>query len=407
MKPSIILVAPLSLDSMPESLGAKAKIEVVIGILSDLGFEVNLVDSSHPYTKKRFFWQPGISRREARVEGSPIYWWRPFTVANKRLGKFLNILILRTLLVKLASLRPSFVWIYNAYAFEGRLALKLSSRCAVPIILELEDLPLARNRRFNPKPYLDEFYFHKLLKRVALVTYVNHVLMKRYNQIDARRVLLPSILRNELVDHEVVEKFRGTVFKLGYFGGLELDKGADTLLRTLPLLPANWQLVVTGKGKLETEFLVAARKYPAQLRFLGVLDREQLTAEMLACDAIVNPHKAISDMGDGVFPFKVCESIAAGALLVSTRLPEIDIDTSLGVLFFSGSSESLVDALSHAADFYASHRAHIEHLRVQICSRFGRAAVKTCIAQELSHIAAMPDTVDPSGAISDPVSNSS
>jgi len=407
LKPTVVVIAPLALDRAPENLGATAKIEVIIGILGDLGFDVHLVDSSHPLLPPGVLWARSIYRRPANIEGDLIHWSRPFTIANRRLGKLLNILILTSLVSRLISLKPSFIWIYNAYAYEGRLALKLATRCKVPIVLELEDLPLARIRGLNPKPYLDEYYFRRLLKKVSMITYVNHVLMKRYDQGDTRKLLLPSILRNEFLVAGGGLKFSDSRFTLGYFGGLEIDKGAGVLLEALPMIPPTWQLVVTGRGKLKEQFEAAAIEFPDRLVFLGVVDRDRMTAEMHRCDAIVNPHRPISAMGDGVFPFKVCESIAAGALLISTPLPEIDIDTSRGILFFSGSSRSLVEALVGSKEFYTAHRTEIEDLRAVVCDRFGRAAVEKGIAEEISHLVSMPLGAQPRVVSSAPVKASS
>jgi len=303
-------------------------------------------------------------------------------------------------------LKPSLIWIYNAYAFEGRLALKLAARCQVPIILELEDLPLARNRRLNPKPYLDEYYFRRLLKKVSLITYVNHVLMKRYEHVDTRKLLLPSVLRNEFLFRDGMRKFGGSRFTLGYFGGLEIDKGADVLLKALPMIPPTWQVVVTGRGKLKEEFEAAAIAFPDRLVFLGVVARDRMMVEMRRCDAIVNPHRPISAMGDGVFPFKVCESIAAGALLISTPLPEIDVDTSRGILFFSGTSESLVEALMESQKFYSMHGTEVEHLRAIVCERFGRATVERNIAEEISHLVSLPVSASSNVGPATPVKDS-
>ena len=387
----MVIVAPLALDREPESLGARAKLEVIIGILLKLGFRIHLVDSTHPRLPAGSFWQSSRVAGKATIEGAQISWSRPFTVANRRLGKLLNILFMRSLVRRLAALNPCLVWIYNAYAFEGRLALKLSNRCRIPILLELEDLPLARHRRLNPKPYLDEYYFRRLMKKVSLITYVNHVLMQRYGGDGVRKLLLPSVLGNEFACAPPVRsRFLGPRYLLGYFGGLEVDKGADILLKLVAAMPEPWHLIVTGRGTLQREFAAAAAEVPERFTFLGVVERAQMISEMSRCDAIINPHRSIAAMGDGVFPFKVCESIATGALLLSTRLPEIDIDTSRGVLFFDGSLTSMFEALAGAKRFYDGQRTDIETLRASVCERFGLVAVEHNLAKEISQLVTLP-----------------
>jgi glycosyltransferase involved in cell wall biosynthesis len=384
--PTVVLIAPLAPDRAIESLGATAKLEMVIRMLRNLGFAVHLVDSSHPRLPPGRLWAAAIHGRPGRIEGEVVIWSRPFCIASRRLGKLLNIFLAGFFVARLAALRPVFIWIYNAYAFEGRLALKLTSRCRAPIVLELEDLPLARNRRLNPKPYLDEWYFRRLLRRVSLITFVNHVLMQRYDQARFRKLLLPSVLRGEFLPVDGIRKFAGATYTLGYFGGLEVDKGADVLLEALPRLPPGWRLVVTGRGELHERFAAAAARHPGRMAFLGVVDRARLTEAMRGCDAIVNPHKPIAAMGEGVFPFKVCESIAVGALLISTPLPAIEIDLSRGIRFFSGSSDALVDAVAGAPGFYAAHHADIAELRAAVCDRFSRATIEGQLSEQISHL---------------------
>jgi len=105
---------------------------------------------------------------------------------------------------------------------------------------------------------------------------------------------------------------------------------------------------------------------------------------MIACDAILNPHKSISDMSDGVFPFKVCEALATGALLISTPLPDIGLDLSQGILGFSGSAASLVQIMATAAAFYAERHGAILQLRDSVCSRFGETAIISKLAAALA-----------------------
>jgi len=390
VRDTVVIVAPLALDREPESLGARAKLEVIIGILLKLGFRIHLVDSTHPRLPAGSFWERSEVAGKATIEGAQITWSRPFTVANRRLGKLLNILFMRSLVKRLAALNPCLVWIYNAYAFEGRLAIKLSNRCRIPILLELEDLPLARHRRLNPKPYLDEYYFRRLMKKVSLITYVNHVLMQRYGGDDVRKLLLPSVLGKEFSCMPVRSRFLGPRYLLGYFGGLEIDKGAEVLLKLVAVMPEPWHLIVTGRGTLQREFEAAAAAFPERFTFLGVVERAQMISEMARCDAIINPHRSIAAMGDGVFPFKVCESIATGALLLSTRLPEIDIDTSRGVLFFDGSLTSMCEALGEAKRFYDGQRKDVETLRSSVCERFGLVAVEHSLAKEISELVTLP-----------------
>jgi len=326
----------------------------------------------------------------ARVAGYDVSYWRPFTLLPRKVGKLLNIAILSSLSSRLAALKPALIWIYNSYAFEGRMALNMANRCGAPIVLQLEDLPLSRPRGLNPKPRIDQYFFKLLLNKASLITYVNQALLDRYGNRSIPKLLLPSLLRKELTSGEMVRKFRQTPYRLGYFGGLAYDKGVDVILDALQDIPDSWTIVVTGSGTLQKRFAAAAKEHPNRLQYLGVVDQQRLASEMLACDAIVNPHKSISDMADGVFPFKVCEILASGALLISTALPSIDLDLSQGVLEFSGSPMSLLQAMAMAAEFYSERYDAITRLQNAVRDRFSEAAITTKLADALAAVAGDP-----------------
>jgi glycosyltransferase involved in cell wall biosynthesis len=391
LKPRVVVVAPFSISQARTYLGASAKIELIIAILASLGYEVHLVDSSHSASKQATFWSSNILGRPAIVAGIDIYYWRPFTLLPRKLGKLLNVAILSPFALRLTALNPSLIWIYNSYAFEARLALKLADTCRVPIVLELEDLPLARSRGLNPKPYLDEHFLKKILRKASLITYVNASLIRDYGPPTASKVLLPSILGEDLVGIEVRRRFGIAPFKLGYFGGLETDKGAHILLEVLSVLPPQWQLVITGAGQLRASFEDAAKRFPNKIVFLGLVVRERLIYEMQGCDAIVNPHQSIADMANGVFPFKVCEAIASGALLISTPLPDVGVDMQLGVRWFDGSADSLLRALETAKEFYFERHFNVQRTRELICDKYGVTTVARNLAEEISHLMRVPN----------------
>jgi len=377
MRKVVVLVAPHSPDEPALNLGAAKKIELVASLLSQLGFDVHYVDSAHPPGRFR----PALMGQRATLGKTAVTLWRPFCVPSRKLGKMLNIFTSQGLFRALARLKPQLVWVYNPYAFEARLGLFLQRAAGSKLVMELEDLPTARGRGFNPKPLLDQHYFKPLLARSNMVTFVNAVLLRRFTGVVQRALLFPSILQNALVAMPQHTRFAGTQRRLGYFGGLETDKGVGILLNLPPMLPPDWKLVVTGVGSLTPELQAAQARYPDQLEFHGAVSHDSVLAFMQGCDAIVNPHAPITHMDDGVFPFKVCEAIASGALLISTALPSIDIDLSRSVLYFDGSAQGLADAVRDAAAHYAQRHDEINQVRQQVCAQYGEQTVLTQFRQ--------------------------
>ena len=371
MRKIVVMVAPHSPDEPTLNLGAAKKIELVAGLLHQLGFDIHYLDSAHP---------PGQFRRPVKGRGAmlgatPVTLWRPFCVPSRKLGKMLNIFHSQGLFRAMCQLKPQLVWVYNPYAFEARIGLFLQRTTGSKLVLELEDLPTARGRGLNPKPWLDQHYFKPLQAKADLVTFVNAVLLRRFAPVVKQSLLFPSILQSALVDQQPRLRFTTAERQLGYFGGLEPDKGVGTLMDLLPILPVGWKLVVTGVGSMTGQLKQAQSCHPDKLVFHGAVSHERVLALMQACDAIVNPHAPISHMNDGVFPFKVCEALASGALLISTALPSIDIDLSQAVLYFDGSAQALSRALLAAQDHHRRYLQDIALTREQVCSQYSEKTV--------------------------------
>lgn len=375
-----VLVAPYA---PAQHLGASKKIEGVARLLHGIGRSVHLVDSSHAAEGRA----SAVIDRAFDLAGTPVRLWRPPCLADRRWGKLVNVLQAARFASRLVPAAPSLVWIYNSYAFEARAALALRRRTDAALVLELEDLPLARGRGLNPKPWIDSSYFPRLLEAADLVTFVNAVAMKRFGPRCRRALLLPSLLQQALVDLPPRPRFAGGVRRLGYFGGLSQEKGAGLLLEAVPRMPPGWKLVVTGTGELAAAFEAMQRGHSSTLEFHGMVDHAAVLSLMHGCDAIVNPHAPISQMDEGVFPFKVCEALASGALLISTALPSIDIDLSRSVLFFDGTAGGLAAALAAAADHHERQRDAIAATRRAVCDRCGEGPVKERLKAELDAVA--------------------
>ena len=379
-----VVIAPFSPGLAAPHLGAAKKIELVLGLLYRLRFELHLVDSAHP----TLAFARELYSCPSQVGDTPIRLWRPPCFPNRKLGKLINVALAHGFMRNLLALSPDLVWVYNSYSFEARAALFLKQRSRCKVVLELEDLPLARRRSLNPKPWLDQYYFPRLLANSDLVTCVNAGLLDLPELASRRKMLLPSLLQQELVDAPATPRFGHAGRRLGYFGGLDAEKGALILLQLVPVMPASWRLVVTGAGEFEDQFRLAQERHPDRIEYHGRVSNEEVIRLMRSCDAIVNPHSPITLMKGGVFPFKVCEALASGAVLISTALPPIEIDLASSVQFFDGSLLGLQAAIESAPVFYKSHATDITRTRDSVCRRYSEAAVMQKLRVELDGILA-------------------
>lgn len=382
MRPVAVLIAACSPGFPVEHLGATKKIELVAKLLQRLGYDLHYVDSGHPESRLT----APVLGEPAMVGDTAVTLWRPTCLPHRKLGKLFNVLTAGPLIDALAAKRPQLIWLYNSYAFEARWGMALQARTGAHLILELEDLPLARHRGLNPKPQLDQWYFERLLPHVDLATFVNATLMAHYRPRVRQSLLLPSVLQDAITRLPDRRRFDSDTHRLGYFGGLEPDKGVQVLLDLVPRMPAKWKLVVTGVGSLSSAFRDIAARFPQAIDFHGAVPHQEVVRLMSDCDAIVNPHAAITEMDNGVFPFKVCEALASGALLISTPLPAIDLELEGHVEGFDGSLDGLLQALQRAPALYAQRHEALTALRRSVCQRYGESAVFERVNQALHAI---------------------
>lgn len=369
----VIIVAPYTpIGSYKySSLGGAKKIELVIRMLSRLSKRIILINSAHNLTG---FNQTTV--KALTIGGVRVIVITPPTLPNRKIGKAANMFMASHFAKRLAKLSVSQLWIYNAYVFESLFALAFLQSQKVPLIVELEDWPIARNRGLsNIKCWLDFLYLKKVLPKATLITCVNQDIIDQLSGIKAHKILFPSFIHPKITANQHKPFSRPPPYVLGYFGGLRIEKGVDVLLQLADKLPDNWQMVITGSGPLATQCELAEKKYENRLTFIPNASDEQLYALMAQCDVIINPHKSIKEMGHGIFPFKVFEALASGRLVISTPLPRCGINLEEVILWFDGSVENLLEQLNQAAFFYRQRQDKVEKMAAQILDEYSEDAM--------------------------------
>jgi glycosyltransferase involved in cell wall biosynthesis len=373
----IFLVAPYSPPGGDlVHLSAAKKIEMVARLRSKIGAPVILVNTAH--NRRGFAATHTMRRRLGDISVAEI---TPFTFPIRPIGKVLNILAARRLATSLCS-RDALVWIYNGYAYESVFAL--SCKGSKKLVVEIEDLPFSRRRGFlDVKNRLDSWLLNKVLRVANVVTLVNSSMTSNFEHLGARTILLPSIISRELMAKDGRIPFSQKPYTLGYFGGLSAEKGVDTLLELLHSLPDSWRMLITGAGPLADDLQVAARAYPDRLVFRREVSETDLYDLMLQCDALVNPHRSIALMRNGVFPFKVFEYLVTKRLVFSTALPETGMDIERAIVLTDGSVAGLRGLLLTARDMYAERKAEIEVVAEEIRRGFSEDSVAEIVLAAL------------------------
>ena len=253
-KNMIVLVAPYSYDPLVAPLGAVRKMESIINVLSDFG-DIILVNSAHNETG---WYHRDVRKR--KIGRTTVLEYLPRRWPGRKPGKFLNLFeigsIIRDILYQYG--KPQILWLYNPYAFEACFAIKLSRLHSCPVVLELEDAPLARKRGLNPKPWLDNLAYKRLLPCVDYAFCVNKALAACLEEHKIKTFLLPGLLAQSFL--EKIQKgspFAGqkiTILKLDCSKAYMLLKWRDvwdsdtTFKKTV-----NWYKNYYEKNKILTE----------------------------------------------------------------------------------------------------------------------------------------------------------
>jgi glycosyltransferase involved in cell wall biosynthesis len=164
--------------------------------------------------------------------------------------------------------------------------------------------------------------------------------MKRAGVPPDRLVTLNHFV--EAVPVEAVGAREGFVFA----GRLSAEKGVDTLIRALALLPSSVQVHIAGDGPARNRLEALARDLaPQQVRFHGRLDKLRLRQLVASSVATVVPSRWHENQ-----PMTILESYASQVPAVVTNLggmPELVRDGVDGLVVPHDDPQALADALRH------------------------------------------------------------
>ena len=351
------------------------KVECIVAALSRMGHGVTVLSSA-----SHSGWPPRVLRERTEVTAHTAI---PFTVIHPKLlcwprvGGAARLLSARRVAVATAEkTRPDVILCYNTYAFEGLAAAAVAKRFRIPMILEIEDLPLCRTTEFwNPKPALDSLFWDSTVELASAYTAVNETVLTKLPG-GRPSFLFPGVLDERLLATERDQRpFAGERRLLGYFGALSYAKGCEVLLDAAPYLPSEWSLLITGSGPLSGAFERLSRLRPDKVKFLGSLPKAELYRAMRSVDATVIPPEKLRGNSAGVFPFKMCEYLVAGSHVISAH-PATGggVDLSF-VRRWDGSTKGLLEQLGRAKDSYESEGIMRRRAAEHILSEYSMAAV--------------------------------
>lgn len=372
-------------EPMDGSIGGQRKMELVLRALCDGGNEVRVISSAVPVVS-RGAWE----RRRNEVVRYPegcVDLDQPATPGWKPWGGLgMGWAVPGAVRNLVKRWRPDAAIAYNALWAEAR-GLLACARSGVPYLLMLDDLPSARSRGWNPKPWFDRVVEPGAFARAAGFTFVNSAIAQRVEHRGRPGWLLPGVIDTPLLAAVAarVPPFRQHPRVLVYSGGLNPERGAGELLESLGALPAGWRVEVCGSGRLAPGFEEAARRNPERVHFHGMLSGDRLYSLLARADAVINTRERLAERA-GVFPFRMFEYVVSGAHVISVPLPPLDgVDLSW-CQRWDGSPGTLPRILETAeADFQRDAMARAESCR-WVVERYGLDAVGEALSRILGDV---------------------
>ena len=157
------------------------------------------------------------------------------------------------------------------------------------------------------------------------------------------------------IDSKIANNNVGSSFL--YFGRLSPEKGLKTMLEAASL--ANVPIWIVGKGVMEQELKDLAEKLGVDSQFFGYLSGESLYEKIRQARSIVLPSEWYENA-----PLSILESYALAVPVIGAEIggiPELIKEKETGLIFNSGSSESLAKAMISMSELSNSQVREMGH----------------------------------------------
>lgn len=133
-----------------------------------------------------------------------------------------------------------------------------------------------------------------------------------------------------------------------YAGSLDLPRGVDLLLDTIPLLPeTGWRLDITGSGLLESRVWQIAThpNFKRRVVFHSVLDANAHSCLLAESHVGLNLQRSDNPISQVTFPSKLFSYLSAGLLVISSRASEVEAILEKACLYLAQETPEALAAL--------------------------------------------------------------
>jgi glycosyltransferase involved in cell wall biosynthesis len=192
-----------------------------------------------------------------------------------------------------------------------------------------------------------EGWLHRFIgsyEKVNVFIAPSRFLIKKYKELGFRReiVFLPNSLTPLAENKERPAREENTFL---FFGRLSLEKGADTLIEAMALLPKENKLCIVGDGpdRKRLEELAREKGVVDRVTFLGSLYGDELEVLRKRAQAVIIPSLWYEN-----FPYSMIESLQSGCVVISSNIGGIAeriVHKENGLLFSAGNAQALADVI--------------------------------------------------------------
>lgn len=197
------------------------------------------------------------------------------------------------------------IHIHNYHAFPALFAALACSNFIFTPHYHGGSYSKVRNLLHKPYKFLGDFIFRKARKIITVSRFEKRLLKKHFSIKDHRLVYIPNGLNTE--EFKNIEPIKRDHKTILYVGRLEKYKGAQHIIRALPML-GEYRLEIIGKGPYESNLHTLANKMEvsARIDWLSDLDRGELLQHYKSADVFINLSRFES------YGITVAESLTCG-----------------------------------------------------------------------------------------------
>ena len=353
------------------SLGAKAKVEVIAGLLHHKSHAVEIL-SQGEVVERQFKLYPSFIEKDLFHGNIPVFYSASFPV--RFLNGFSSSLSLLRLFRARHKVAPyDAVFIYNLKPPQVTCANFAIKHLGLPVILEYEDNAFFDDDQPNGTNFTSKF---QLSRVKTLLRSLSGCLAGSPSLLSQVRGNVPKLLLPGVVDEVLsMAATKSEIPRRNWvvFSGTHSPfQGLEQLIEAWKQAkPTGWELHIAGQGAI-TDVLHNLSRNDPSIVFHGMLSRDQ-NVELLRRGKITvvayDVHKTIG------FSFKTVECLAAGMHVITTRLTSLeglDPELKAGLTYID---DNKAETISASIKKVIEERRYERTVQKATLERYGPAAV--------------------------------